>query len=212
MENKSHPISESELRLALLNALRASNPNSHSLIVEEMCIDGQSARVDVALVSDTLSAFEIKSDFDNYDRLSNQIHAYNRVFEQISIVAGARLAVRIDAIVPSWWGIVVAERNAHNEIELIGRRPPQSNPMRDPYSLASLLWREEAIQLLSPFVIPENVIRKKNKAWLFDQIVERLKLEEIVSAVTAQLRLRSGWRDQRPFAPDDGSLHRVAMS
>jgi hypothetical protein len=212
MKKMLNPISESEMRVALLNTLRQVYDPESCMIVEELVIGGRGARVDVALISDNLTAFEIKSDFDNYDRLSNQIHAYNRVFEQISIVVGWENALKVNNVVPSWWGIVVAVRGDGGTVDLIGDRPPQPNPLRDPYSLASLLWREEAIELLTAATMIEGSLRKRDKSWLFDQISETFCLEQIACAVSKQLKQRVGWRGQLSFVPSGDLLHLDARS
>jgi hypothetical protein len=78
------PISESELRQALLAHLatshRSSQVSTKYVVLEEMGVERGLNRIDVAVVGEGLTGFELKSDFDVADRLSTQIHAFNRVF------------------------------------------------------------------------------------------------------------------------------------
>ena len=211
MLNISPPITEIELRRALLRTLEGANYLSERLVVEELFVDGRGARVDVAVITDSLVGFEIKSDFDNYNRLSNQVHAFNRVFEQITIVVASSHASKVDQVVPSWWGIVVADRDEKGEVQLYGIRHPTKNQLRDTYSLASLLWRDEAIDVLSS-VAPSASMLNKNKGWLFDQLSHNFNVEQLTLAVTTRLKHRKAWRDRSPFAPSDDLLHLAATS
>ena len=88
-------ISEKELRSAL-RAHITSELRDTDKIIEELRIENGAARIDLAVISDRICRYEIKSDFDNAIRLVNQIHSYNRVFENIWIVTGATSSVTID--------------------------------------------------------------------------------------------------------------------
>ena len=81
-----------------------------------------SARADVAVMNGVMHGFEIKSDSDSLCRLSDQIHAYEGVFDLITVVVGKRLLGAVEADLPSHCGIILA-RFSDGKIRLTRRRP-----------------------------------------------------------------------------------------
>src|SRR5690606_10827842 len=77
---KSSTLTETAIRSALVERLRAECAPGHVLI-EELGIENGAARVDLAVAGGLLEGFEIKSDLDTLDRLARQMHAYHRVFD-----------------------------------------------------------------------------------------------------------------------------------
>ncbi len=104
MEPNMNCMTESQLRSALRSYLEGTSPTGAGRIVEELGIERGAARIDLALITDRLVGFEIKSDQDTFDRLSNQIHAYNRVFDEITLVTGPALLDDALRLLPPWWG------------------------------------------------------------------------------------------------------------
>lgn len=140
----SSPVTEAEIRSTLLASL-ARKRAAHQHVQEEFRIERGGARIDVAVFGKTMIGYEIKSDLDTFTRFSNQIHAYNRVFDEIYLVCGPTHAQAALGIIPSWWGLLMAKRSTKGKIVLEVVRKAQTNPRQDPFSLASLLWKEEAI-------------------------------------------------------------------
>lgn len=137
-------LSEAAIRAALIRDLR---PLPGLVVAEEVRLEGGAARIDVATFGHELAGYEIKSDFDSFDRMSNQIHAYNRVFSEIHLVCGCRHLPSAEAILPRWWGIHVASL-CDGQVELTPARVASSHDRQDPYSVASLLSKEDALDLL----------------------------------------------------------------
>src|SRR5688572_32105193 len=153
---KAHLISESELRAAVHNALVAQTMESESRIFEELCIERGAARIDFAVIGPSIHGIEVKSDYDGYSRMHNQIHSYNRVFDRITLVTGMKLLDSALQLMPRWWGITVATRNTASEIVLTEVRPPLENPDQDAFSLATLLWSQEAKAMLVAEQMPSK--------------------------------------------------------
>ncbi|HJV87905.1 MAG TPA: sce7726 family protein [Noviherbaspirillum sp.] len=167
------PVTEVEIRTALLTAIKRKR-STRQQIQEEFRIERGGARIDVAVIGKSMIGYEIKSDLDTFARFSNQIHAYNRVFDQIYLVCGPSHANAALSIVPVWWGVLVAERSAKGKISLEVMRDAQSNLRQDPFSLASLLWKEEALA----------VIRQSDHIQLPKAASSHILWESIASALT----------------------------
>jgi hypothetical protein len=52
------------------------------------------------------------------------------------------------AMVPDWWGVMVAERGSTKGVRFRRVRPERANKHIDPLVLARLLWRPEAQAIL----------------------------------------------------------------
>lgn len=180
-------------------------------IVEELGIEQGAARIDLALITDRLLGFEIKSDLDTFDRLSNQIHAYNRVFDEITLVTGMALRDEALRLLPSWWGVMGAKHDASGAVRLATIREAQKNPMQDALSVAMLLWKAEATELLSLHYrqpIPSRWASTKLHALL----VQTLPIDSLQRHVATKITARSAWRTPAPSKPNDGLSHPSAMS
>ena len=185
--NKKLPVRESEIRSSLLQYLGA-NIQIDARIQEEFRIERGGARIDVAVIGSTLIGYEIKSDEDSFIRFSNQIHAYNRVFDAITLVCGPSHAQLAQEIIPSWWGLLVAERNSQGEIQLITARHATPNTRQDPFSLASLLWRDEAIVVLTSEI--KEIPKQASAHTLWSCIATSLPVDRIRSKVATTLLKR----------------------
>ncbi len=180
------PITESELRAFVRERLsaRASAPGAR--MFEELGIERGAARVDVALVDKGIEAFELKSDLDDFGRLHNQIHAYNRVFDRITLVTGAKLSdVAVD-VMPRWWGIWAVRRLKNGNLSLKKVRDAANNPRQETRSLATLLWREEAAAVLLDET-GESPSKRASRSQLCESIAEQVQLLSLRRQVARRL-------------------------
>ena len=182
---KKRPVREYEIRSSLLQYLTTHTNNNDARIKEEFRIERGGARIDVAVIGSTLIGYEIKSDEDSFVRFSNQIHAYNRVFDIINLVCGPSHVQHALEIIPSWWGLLVAERNSKDEVHIITVRHATSNSKQDPFSLASLLWKDEAIVILTSKI--KAIPRSASSHVLWSCIASSLPIDTIKSEVTNTL-------------------------
>jgi hypothetical protein len=182
--NPSH-LAEREIRAAVLQRLLAPSHVSQVLI-EELGVGA--ARVDVAVASDRLLGFEIKSDYDTLDRLARQMHAYHAVFDALTIVTTISYVGQVEALLPSWWGIWVAERGLDG-ITLDERRTSTPHGRQEVASLAAMLWREDAFAFVIETLGP--VVRARaTRGDLQAIIVERIPLDMIRGRVLRSLLSR----------------------
>lgn len=186
------PIEEQEIRGALLDQLSTHRKRGNK-VLEEFRIERGGARIDVAEIGKHLVGYEIKSDKDSFARFSNQIHAYNRVFDRINLVCGPVLLDVAEKIIPSWWGIVVAERLTNGSIQLSVRRNASANPMQDAFSLASLLWKEEALEAL--LSLDTKAPKGESLHTLWSRLATNLSVGNIRSVVAETLLKRQYYRE-----------------
>lgn len=180
-------ISETEIRSALLKQLARRAKTSS--VQEELRIEQGSSRIDVAVIGKRLVGYEIKSDADTFQRFSNQIHSYNRVFDEITLVCGPKHAEAAQMVIPSWWGLMVAQRDAKGMVVLEKLRDASTNAKQDPFSLASMLGKDEALQLLDDKAAPGS--KRASSDVLWEQIALTLPLAAIKSFVKQTLVKRA---------------------
>ena len=112
MSHASSLLTEQAIRDAVVSRLRAHG-HTNDLIVEELGVG--SARVDLAWINERLMGFEIKSDFDTLDRLARQMHAYQSVFDTLTIVTTSAYIDQVEALLPGW-GRWQAENDTNGQV------------------------------------------------------------------------------------------------
>lgn len=163
-----------------------------TLIVDELGLCQGAARVDLAAVNGLLHGYEIKSDQDTLDRLPGQLLIYSRVLDTVHMVAAGSHLARIERIVPDWWGLIEASPGTAS-VDLAERRAARRNPAVDPFAVAQLLWREEALAVLSDVGLADGLMNKPRRV-LWQRLADLVPVEELCAVVRDQLRSRSGWR------------------
>jgi hypothetical protein len=189
---RTMPIEEHEIRSALIALLDAAR-HGDCKVLEEFRIERGGSRVDVLVIDEELVGYEIKSDKDTFARFSNQIHAYNRVFDRINLVCGSTLSDHAVNVIPPWWGIVIASRDSTGTICLTVKRAASANPKQDAFSLASLLWKEEAIAVLSS--AEASAPKKASAHTLWDCMAKSLTVEAIRTVVAKSILKRQHYSE-----------------
>jgi len=170
---KHHNPHEAELKIKFLNhLLQKGDINETVGLVSEFCIEQQSRRVDLLLISNKLHAIEIKSEADSLKRLEGQISTYRQYVDHVSIVAAACHIEDIQKIVPSDVSIWTWEGEKFKKIKR-GR----STLIRDKTALISMLTVAELGSLLAS---------EKNKC---SQMNRKALEEKAFSLSLAQLRI-----------------------
>ena len=170
-------------------ASRGSQPKS-PLVIEELGVCGGQVRVDLAVVSDLLHGYEIKSDRDSLRRLERQVEHYSNVFDRATLVVGDRHFLEAMDSLPSWWGITLF---FVDEGRILFRSIRDSGPNLDrlPRALVQFLWRDETLCLLKERDLDKGV-RSKSRRELWDRVCTYFEIEEIADAVRGRLLARTG--------------------
>ena len=183
-----------DIRRALLGKmdhLHGGDPDT--LVVQELGLCQGIARVDVAVVNGSMHGYEIKSEHDTLFRLPGQTDIYNRTLDFVTVVTASSHANAIRKAVPCWWGIWKATQK-QDGVFLHNLRAARRNPHIDPFALAQLLWREEALEALSDLGLAVG-LRSKPREKLWRRLASELSSKEIGDIVRKYLKRRGpAWR------------------
>ena len=195
---------ELDIRNALRNYLdTALERDPTALLVEEFGVCRGTVRVDLAVISESLRGFEIKSDQDTLKRLPAQAAAYNRVFDTVTIVVGPRHLHAVEEVVPPWWGILLFDTQSNGQPNLGCSRLDAQNPCLDASALVQLLWREEVLGLLEAKGLGAGM-KSKPRRYLWEALSKSFALANLREMVRTQLKVRPDWRSGESRRRDGG--------
>lgn len=162
-----------------------------TLFVDELSLCGE-VRVDVAVVNASLSGFELKSASDTLRRLPAQVEVYSRVLDYCTIVVAENHLDRAMSVLPAWWGCIVVRWDGI-EASLDELAVPALNSSIDGYSLAQLLWRDEAIEVLEELDAVRGY-RTKPRKLLWQRLAQVAEIDILRPLVRNRLKARQSWR------------------
>lgn len=137
---------EADIKHALTHFLDSSLSTHPGLYLEELGLNGGEVRADLVHVHD-MHCYEIKSEFDTLRRLVSQGSRYARVFDRVTLVLTESHLTKALPLLPSWWGVLLVTEEGKLVFKQI--RPAKPNKRHEPEVLASLLKRDEALDLLN---------------------------------------------------------------
>lgn len=178
--------------------------DSDSKIIEELGIAHGLVRIDIVVINNMLHGYELKSDMDNLERLPGQMEVYNKVFDKITLVVGKNHLYEAIKVVPEWWGITIAKISAPCEkVVFYNIREAEKNPNQDSHAVASLLWRDEALNILERMG-EANGIRSKTRKVIYKRLAEVLDKQSLMAEVREHLCARLNWRSDPQYMPNGG--------
>jgi len=169
--------------------------DTNTKVIDEFKINHGSSRADIAVVNGIMHGYEIKSDFDNLDRLPSQAEAYSKIFDKVTLVVGTKHLDKALKIIPSWWGVTLAVKNSKNLPKFESYRRAILNKEIDANFLTKLLWRSEAIDILLHKNIGKSILRQ-DRSTLYKEICLHYSTTEIRKIVHQKLKERKFWRDR----------------
>ena len=203
-------MTDPEIRKELhIKILKQHHRNAKTLVIDELGLKNGAYRADIAVLSGNLIGYEIKSNRDSLRRLKNQITAYNSVFDRITIVIGERHLPAIVKSVPDFWGIVVFKCGQGRGIRFHTMRRTLVNKNVNGYSIAQLLWKCEAIEVLQSIGVEKKILRHPKK-FLYHYLSNSLTVNEIRNKVRFYLMKRENWRYPAQAFPYDDSCQSIA--
>ena len=162
------------------------------MVRHELGICAGKRRVDVAVINGELSGWEIKSDVDTLRRLAGQVTAYSSVLDRAVLVTTDRWLDHANSIVPEWWGVAVA-RDVSGSVMIEEVRSPTINEDGiDPFALAQLLWRDEALAQLRVRGAAGG-LSGKARHYVWERLATVVPIDELRQIVRATLRARQLW-------------------
>jgi hypothetical protein len=177
---------DADVRALLREYLHDLNRDTETVLLEELGLCQGDVRVDVASVNGELSGFEIKSPSDTLARWPNQQKVYSKVVDRAWLVAPTKAIEK--AVAPDWWGLI-SVFEVGDRLALRVARPSGLNPKPDPRSIARLLWRDEALEVLRNAGSARGVMTK-SRAKIWKRLIETVPLDDLRASVRAALKRR----------------------
>ena len=108
----------------------------HDIVAFEMSIGD--SRIDICRINGKLCAYEIKTSYDNYDRLESQMKDYFCAFEKVYIIVPIQNVDVVKAYVPSQCGIITYRLDKNDNMVFAYKRSAQENKCDIGFCLNSL--------------------------------------------------------------------------
>lgn len=180
---------EADVRQAVdSKELRPFYSDGESKILHEFCLCQGDVRIDIAVVNGHLHGYELKSDSDTLERLPHQIEAYDKVLDYTTLVVGEKHIEKALEIIPDWWGVVRAKESKGRTYTKVIRKP-KTNPEVDLYSLAQLLWHQEALLTLEAHGLGKGMKSKPRKV-LWKALAENFSRDDLSYIVRQAIKCR----------------------
>lgn len=184
-------LKDNDIRHVLLKELNERIITKQTKIINEMGIFHGRSRIDVAVMDNGFHGFEIKSESDNLNRLPRQIKDYNLVFERMHIVTQRKYLNEIREMVPKWWGIILVTQK-NNKIQLKEIRKGRQNKQVSTKALSTLLWREEAIEILKEKGLHKGILSKPKKD-IYQRLSNYFEYDELKVLISQKIIERDHW-------------------
>lgn len=97
----------------------------HDIVAFEMSIGD--SRVDICRINGKLCAYEIKTEYDTYDRLSTQMADYFNAFEKVYIIVPNQRINEVKKHIPAKCGIITYRTDANDNMIFSYRRSAKKN-------------------------------------------------------------------------------------
>jgi hypothetical protein len=188
---------DSEVRRAFHETvLKLAHAADDTIVVDELGLKNGIVRADIAVLNGKMIGYEIKTERDTLKRLPAQILAYSEVFDQVFIITSSNHIKRVEAMVPKWWGIFEIVEESECQFSFSCYRKAGKNLSQNTYTLAQLLWKAEALEVVNKFVQSE-VTRSASKKEIYKIISSGCPASELSNIVMGYLKKRDNWRVNR---------------
>lgn len=185
-------MNEAQIRRVLNSDLQWYHRNEAGTIaVSELPIYYGDARADLCVVNGELVGYEIKSVRDSVARLERQTEFYRQVFDRLHYVVAEKHLHQTTRRVPDFAGISVVSI-ARDRPVIENLRPAAENADLTPMTLATLLWRDEALAVCEKFGFATG-IRSKPRRDLWARLASELSIKDLRDEVRAALKGRLTW-------------------
>jgi hypothetical protein len=179
------------------SVLRSAHSDTNTFVVDELGLRNGSVRADIAVLNGKLIGYEIKTQTDTLSRLPTQVAAYCEVFDKAYIVVSKNHLKKCIEQLPAWWGVYVIVGSHEDEIVFDLHREAVYNKNKNCYSLAQLLWKNEALELANTY-LRHNIRPSTCKHEVYDVISATCSSDKLSKMVIQYMKTRVNWRkDQR---------------
>jgi len=166
--------------------------DGESIVVDELPVCAGRTIADMAVVNGSLHAYEIKGTFDTLQRLEGQLFNYCKVFDYITVVTTENHLDGVMRLAAPNCGIWLMTENDGIIIKTEIRKADR-NLLVDSFSLAQLLWKEEAINVLQKHGIAKG-FKTKRKWLIWEKLSHSFSVEELSCEIRKTLKSRTDWK------------------
>jgi hypothetical protein len=145
-------------------------------------------KADVVVLNGTSHVYEIKSEMDSFDRLDRQIAAYQKIFDQITVITSARLFKAVEERIPLEVGIMVLADAGYQFRKNPYRMPISNRKFVHPLIIFNSLQRSEYLKIIKQIFgvslthIPNTQVYTEAKRY-FEQLSPEKAHDEMVEAL-----------------------------
>lgn len=139
---------------------------------------------DLMAVTDILIGYEVKSDLDNYSRLSSQIKAYDLFFNKNYIVVSSGHEKTVADKIPAYWGIICINPDC-----VVCERPARVNKYASAEQQLSMLWEVELKNLFVRNNMPAYAL--KSRQFIIGELTKAVCKSKLFSQIAAELKSRN---------------------
>lgn len=164
----------------------------HTKVIEELGIRNGDVRADIAVLNGNFTGYEIKGEEDTFKRLPRQIEGYDSIFAYSSLITCEKHIDKALDELPERWGIFQVV-NSGKTIRLKELRAAKKNKHIDPFSIAQLLWKDEAIEMAEKEAhvkLPSRI----NKREISEILVKSISAAKLTKLTLEVLKSRKNWR------------------
>jgi hypothetical protein len=172
--------------------LRKAHKCTNTFVVDELSIKNGLVRADIAVLNGKLIGYEIKTEKDTLERLTNQVLAYNEVFDKAFIVLSEKHLSKALQIVPDWWGVYLIEGHV-DKLHFRCFRKAQINKFKSALSIAQFLWKSEATEVFQN-TFNKTISASRNKQYLYREIAMAHNPTDLGRITLNYLKNRKDWR------------------
>ncbi len=199
---------DAEIRPFLRQHLEQQHAGDSVVLIDEFPIYGGDVRADMVAMNGALHGYEIKSARDSLERLPRQVDAYSAVFDRASIVVSECHLESARELLPDWWEILLAQGVGGGVCFKCLRRS-RANPSREGHALVALLWKAEAMAILTSLGLDARM-RSATMSLMMDRLVENVPVKKLGTLVRQKLRARGDWLSAARRKRDDAKSQQRA--
>lgn len=137
----------------------------HDIVAFEMSIGD--SRIDICRINGKLCAYEIKTEYDNYDRLVTQMKDYFNAFERVYIIIPIRNANAVKEFIPAKCGIITYRIDKSDNMIFSYKRSAKDNKCDINFCLNSLSG-SDMIKMVKLLKLKPYRTKKENLELLLD--------------------------------------------
>lgn len=194
-------IREADIRRSLERGiLKSFCEDGESRVVHELGVMWGNSRVDIGIINGELHAYEIKSQADTLERLPRQAKIYNQIFDKLNIVTHERhekeLGRKYGKLMENWGVLIVSNGKEKHDVKITEKKKPRKNRNTNLFSIAHLLWKEEALVILNGKDPERKGLPGRCRKDLYKMLCAlfRDNENELRELIRSKLKFRKSWR------------------